>query len=193
MLYGADSSRTARAGHPKAPGHDSEPADVRTRPYLGSALAAGLAPGWLPAPPFWRSIALLRSWSACLMQFLLLGRILLEVRLLPEQDVLVDQRLDVVRVERERLVLGLDALDDVVRLLRRRQAEVLRTPSPGSSRRSGGSPGDCSDRARRPCRRPPSSCRTRPGGCSSRRRVFQTVGSFGLASRAFRRAASASS
>ena len=72
-------------------------------------------------------IALLRSCVGLLSQLLLLGRSFSRLRLQAEQDVLVDQRLDVVRVERQRLVLG-----------RRCPWRCSRPSRPGVSRKSFG-------------------------------------------------------
>ena len=57
-------------------------------------------------------------------QRLLPGRVLLDVRLQPEQQVLVGDRLEVVALELDRLVLGLDARLDVLPLVGVGQAEV---------------------------------------------------------------------
>src|SRR4029453_10585264 len=56
---------------------------------------------------------------------LLLRRVLLGIRLHPEQDVLVGHRFHVVGIQRERLVLHREALQDVVALVGGRQAIVL--------------------------------------------------------------------
>ena len=175
-----------------------EPRPSRSPSTSALASACGLGLLRLPRPRcgapaaaafcfFCSSSALLAELVGLVEQLLLPGRVLLELGLLPQQDVLEGHGLEVLGVEREGLVLGLDARQTcTLRLLASRRASCRGRPC-RSSRRADRVPGLGVVRLHvgALAGTPPSSCRTRPDGCSSRPAAGSPAGRSGSTSMAF--------